>query len=414
MKTIYKLITILLLLFVVEVHAQTELNDYLKTAAENNPDLKAKFSAYNAALEVIPQVGTLPDPQLSFGYFISPIETRVGPQRAKLGLSQMFPWFGVLNAKENVAVQIAKSKYEIFEQAKSKLFFEIKSTFYNLYFIGKGIGITQDNIGILNTFQQLAIIKIETGKASIVDEMRVEMEINELKNQLAYLADSKYALEVKFNKLLNNPDNNPVVIPDDLPNDNLAVSKEALLDSITVQNHLIKQLNYRMQALRHQEVVAKKIGLPQFSIGLDYAIIGKSSNPNLGNENGQNAFVFPKIGISIPLYRKKYTAIVKEVAFNFEAAQFKKQDKQNELIYLFERGYKDYKDAARRIDLYQRQSKLAEKSLNVLLTAYSSDGQNFEEVLRMERKVLKYALESDKASADKSAAAAFINYLLGK
>lgn len=414
MKTMFKYITIILLLFVVKAHAQTELNNYLKTAAENNPGLKAKFTEYNAALEKVPQVGSLPDPNFSFGYFISPIETRVGPQKVKLGLSQMFPWFGTLNAKENVAVQMAKSKYEIFEEAKSKLFFEIKSTYYSVYFIQRGIGITEQNIRILNTFQQLAIIKIETGKASIVDEMRVEMEINELKNELAYLADSKSALEVKFNKLLNNSDHRPVVIPDTLWNDNLLISKDALLDSITTQNHLVKQLEYKMQSWQNQEVAARKMGLPQFSVGFDYSVIGKSNNVNLGSENGQDAFLFPKIGISIPLYRKKYTAMFKEASLNFEAVQYEKADKQNQLTYIFEKGFKDYKDADRRIDLYQRQSRLADKSLNILLTSYSSDGQNFEEVLRMERKALKYALEFDKAKADKNAAAAFINYLLGK
>ena len=402
------------MLFIVKAQAQTELNNYLKVAAENNPGLKAKFAEYNAALEQIPQVGTLPDPKFSFGYFISPIETRVGPQKVKLGLSQMFPWFGTLNAKENVAVQMAKSKYEIFEEAKSKLFFEVKSTYYNVYFIQKGIEITDENIRILNTFQQLAIIKIETGKSSIVDEMRVEMEINELKNQLAYLADSKSALEVKFNKLLNNADRRPVVIPDTLWNDELPFSKEALRDSIATQNHLVKQLEHKMLSWQNQEVAAKKMGLPQFSVGFDYSVIGKSSNQNLGSENGQNAFLFPKIGISIPLYRKKYTAMVKEASLNFEATQFKKVDKQNQLTYLFEKGFKDYKDADRRIELYQRQLRLADKSLNILLTSYSSDGGNFDEVLRMERKTLKYALEYDKAKADKSAAVAFINYLLGK
>jgi hypothetical protein len=32
----------------------------------------------------------------------------------------------------------------------------------------------------------------------------------------------------------------------------------------------------------------------------------------------------------------------------------------------------------------------------------------------MERKVLKYSLELDKARADKNAATAFVNYLMGK
>lgn len=414
MKSIYKYITIFLSLLVLQVNAQTELDGYLKIAAENNPGLKAKFSEYNAALEKIPQVGALPDPTVSFGYFITPVETRVGPQQAKFGINQMFPWFGTLNAQEDVAIQRAKARYEAFEETKSKLFFDVKSAYFNLYFVKKGIDITRENLDILSTFQQLALIKVETGKASAVDEMRVEMEINELENQLAYLIDAKWALEVQFNNLLNQPVENIVTIPNLLWDKELGMSKEMLLDSVTNQNHLIKQLEYKMASFQKQEVVAKKMGLPKFSIGVDYLMIGNSDNSMAGSESGKDAILFPKIGISIPLYRKKYKAMFNEASLNLEATQFKKEDKQNQLTTLFERGFKDYKDGERRIVLFNKQLQLAEKSLAILLTAYSSNGQNFEEVLRMERKVLKYSLELDKARADKNASAAFINYLTGK
>ncbi len=403
------LIYLIIGLFTVVVNAQTELNNYLKIAAQNNPYLKATFASYHASLQKIPQVGTLPDPKVSFGYFISPIETRVGPQKAKLGFSQMFPWFGTLNAKKDVATQNAKAKYEAFEEAKSKLFFDVKSTYYTIYFLQKGINISKENLRILATFQQLAIIKIETGKASVVDEMRVEMEINELTNQLAYLMDSKATVEIKFNNLLNNKEPKTVLIPDTLWNDSLTISKDDLLN-----NHLIKQLGHKVLSWEKQKITAKKMGNPQFSIGVDYAIIGKSSNPNLGNENGRDALLLPKIGVSIPLYRKKYTAMIKEASFRIEEFQYTKENKQNELVSLFEKNLKDYKDAQRRIILYQKQLVLAQKSLNILLTAYSTDGKNFEEILRMERNVLKYALELDKARTDKNTSVAFINYLTGK
>ena len=173
-------------------------------------------------------------------------------------------------------------------------------------------------------------------------------------------------------------------------------------------------MSQKISSWKKQEILAKKIGGPKFSIGVDYTFIGNSSNPNLGNENGRDAILFPKIGISIPLYRKKYKAIVREASLYMEAAQYQKEDKQNQLITLFEKGYKEYKDAGRRIILFDKQLKLADKSLAILLTSYSSDGENFEEVLRMERKVLQYSLELDKARADKNAATAFINYLTGK
>ena len=122
----------------------------------------------------------------------------------------------------------------------------------------------------------------------------------------------------------------------------------------------------------------------------------------------------PMVGISIPLYRKKYKGIINEALLKIESIENKKIDKQNQLTILFERSYRDYSDANRRIDLYKKQFDIAEQSLNILIVSYSADGKNFEEVLRMERKVLKYALELDKARADKNVAAAFINYLTGK
>ena len=72
MKNYKILIGILFLLITSVVSAQQDdLDNYLKIAAENNPGLKAKFNDYMAALEVAPQVRTLPDPQLAFAYFIS-------------------------------------------------------------------------------------------------------------------------------------------------------------------------------------------------------------------------------------------------------------------------------------------------------------------------------------------------------
>ena len=57
---------VLLLLFmstgIQPVLAEQSLDDYLKTAAENNPGLKAKFNEYLAALEKLPQAKSLPDP----------------------------------------------------------------------------------------------------------------------------------------------------------------------------------------------------------------------------------------------------------------------------------------------------------------------------------------------------------------
>jgi len=152
-KYIYKILLFsALLMFSTNISGQESLKNYLETAATNNPGLKAKFSNYMAAMEKVPQVGTLPDPSFAFGYFIQPVETRVGPQNWRFNIAQSFPWFGLLSAKEDVATEMANAKYEVFENTKSNLFFEVKTAYYNYYFIEKAIEITQENIQILEVF----------------------------------------------------------------------------------------------------------------------------------------------------------------------------------------------------------------------------------------------------------------------
>jgi len=328
MKTMHKIFLILgflMMLSGLPAVAQDALDGYLMEAAENNPGIRGKFNEYMAALEKVPQVGTLPDPQVSFGYFIQPVETRVGPQRAKISASQMFPWFGTLGAKKDVATEMAKAKYEAFEEAKSNLFYNVKSTYYNLYFTQKAIGITNENIDILEIFRKLSLIKVESGLASSVDVLRVEIEISDLENQLALLKDKYFAQLTGFNNLLNVDENRPVTIPDSLANIDLAYSRQAVLDSIRSANHNLIQLDYMESAYNKQETVAQKMGAPKLMLGADYIITGKSSMPDI-SQSGKDAIVFPMVGISVPIYRKKYSSMVKEAQLMQESVQNKKAD----------------------------------------------------------------------------------------
>ncbi|MBL7113164.1 MAG: TolC family protein [Bacteroidales bacterium] len=406
---IYKsILSLSILLLSLSASAQDILDRYLLTAAENNPGLITRFNEYLAALEVAPQVKALPDPQVAFGYFIQPVETRVGPQEFRISASQMFPWFGTLKTQENVAIQTAKAKYEAFEEAKSKLFNEVRGTYYNLYFNWKAIEIVKENIQILNTFQKLALIKVEAGMVSPVDEYRIEMEIGDLENQLALLKDQQFSLEVAFFNLLNS-EHETVILPDTLWDQGPGLSKQDLLDSILIQNHQLLGLELQREALMFREELARKQGKPDFSVGLDYIIVGKGDN----NLSGKDAFMFPKIGITIPLYRNKYKAMVNEVTYLETAKMNEKLDRENMIETLFENTWKEFLDADRRIELYNSQLNLAEKSIQLLETEYSTANKDFEEILRMERKKLFYALELERARADKQAAVSFVKYLMG-
>ncbi|HSQ47496.1 MAG TPA: hypothetical protein VLM44_11335, partial [Lutibacter sp.] len=83
MKVIYKhkILNISFLIFVLifnSIKGQSQtLKEYLVIAAQNNPEVKAAYSEFEAAMQKSPQVSSLPDPSLTMSAFGRMIETRI-------------------------------------------------------------------------------------------------------------------------------------------------------------------------------------------------------------------------------------------------------------------------------------------------------------------------------------------------
>ncbi len=142
------------------------LLSYLETAAVNNPLVMQKLKEYQASLRKIPQAGSLPDPELSAGIFLMPMELVSGRQYAELKLMQMFPWFGVLrNARDEMSL-MASARYEEFRNAKLNVFYEVQTTWYELYKVRKEVSVTEENIDILSSIEQIALARFRAAPGS--------------------------------------------------------------------------------------------------------------------------------------------------------------------------------------------------------------------------------------------------------
>src|ERR1035437_10039851 len=158
-----------LLVISLSSYSQDSLIYYLGSAAKNNPTVLQKFAEYQASLQKVPQVGSLPDPDISLGVLLTPMELIGGKQVADIRLMQMFPWFGVLkNAKDEMSL-MAKAKYESFRDAKLQVFFDVQSKWYELQKVKQNIRISEKNIELLHTIERLAIVRfkaVSTGNST--------------------------------------------------------------------------------------------------------------------------------------------------------------------------------------------------------------------------------------------------------
>jgi outer membrane protein TolC len=461
----------ILLLFVISGNAigQT-LNDYLVMAAENNANVKAKYFQYQSALERVPQAGSLPDPQFGFSFFIMPMERYIGDQVGSISLMQMFPWFGTLGAAKNEMTYMAKAKFEEFQEGRSMLFYEVRANWYAMQLLEKEIAIAKENIELLKTMEQIAIAKFKSGgqssgnsgssgnmrgagsqnasssdaglggmnmqgqtssgttpsrnmpqmggaekmggSGSMVDVLRVQMEINELQNNLALLEDSKIPIIARFNQALNRDRNEPVILSDTILPASMPISLKEIPDSIKNNNPMLKMLEQEEAAYFAQGKMNQKMGLPMIGVGLQYDIF----RPRAHNESMMNGrdMLMPMATVSIPLWRKKYRASVRESDFMRQSVIEQKRDISNQLMVNYEDALKDYKDASRRATLYQDQTSLANQALNILIAQYTTEGSNFEEVLRMQQQLLDYRLKYLDALIDGNIAVAMMERLMGR
>lgn len=406
-------LTILVLLIPVSLTAQS-LEDYQQMAAENNPEVRAAFQQYLSSLEDESQVGTLPDPEVAFAYFISPIETRLGPQQARISLTQMFPWFGSLSDKRSVSEARAKAQYEVFQETRNRVFFQTEKTLIELYELKRSLHIANENLNILNSLVEISLRRYETDQASQVDVLRAQIEQEDLKTQIALLEDNRGVLIRKMNELLNAEEESEIIIPDTLMPVIDIQSEQELMNQLVHQNPALNRLQYQEDSAREMKTLAAKDGKPSFGVGLDYIFTGERSGVANLTDNGKDA-IMARASFRIPLFRNKYNAKVQQAELNIQSVQSQIINKENKLETDLASSLRDYYDGQRRYELYdQKQIQRVNQALNIMTQNYATDSSNFEEILRMQRKLLDYQLNRIQALVDMQVSLAYINYLTGK
>lgn len=392
--------------------AQT-LQTYQEEAAMNNPELRAGYLNYRAALEKSPQVSALPDPELGFMYFITPIETRLGPQQARFSVTQMFPWFGTLSEKSDAATAQAKAQFEAFREQRNRLFYRMEQLWGELYEIEKAIEVANENLMIVNTLVEVSIRRYENGLVSQVDVLRAQIEQEDILTQIALLEDDRGVLRTRFNALRNTDPETHVSMPDTLLLNPVELTDEELMARITRQNPGLERLRYAREANQARLNVAWKDGAPSFGLGLDYIATGERDDMPALTDNGKDAII-ARASVKIPLFRKKYNARVREAQLRVESTGESIESRENELNTELEVALRDRDDAQRRFELYDlKQIQRVQQAINILMQSYSADNTQFEEILRLQRKLYDYQLKRIRAKADHFKAQQYIEYLTG-
>lgn len=404
-------IIIFISLFVAGFAAKAQtLEDYFREAAENNPGLKANYKDFEASLETVTQFRSLPDPTFSFGYFISPVETRVGPQRAKFSLSQMLPWFGTLEAQSDAASLMAEAKYQAFLDDRNKLHYNVAAAYFPLVELKRLKAIEKANVNILESYKTIANSKFKNGVSPMTDVLRVDIMLKDAQTNLGILNKKEKPLLATFNSLLNRAPGEAVLIQDSLYIQQLPENYR--LDSLLTNSPMLDALDLKRKASEASEIATQRQGYPKIGFGLDYTIVGKRSDMDV-EDNGKD-ILMPMVSVSIPLFTKRYVSARKEAKLMQEKYSLQKEETINSLTSNYESVWFQIQQQNDLIELYQEQIFESEQTLNLLFSSYANSGKDFEEVLRMQQQLLKYEKMKALAETQYQTAVAQLNYITAK
>ena len=414
------LITIIVLSSWLAGHSQQypdSLIKYLEIAAKNNPTVQQKFTEYQAALQKVPQVGSLSDPELSMGVFLKPMELVSGNQVADIRLMQMFPWFGVLKYAKDEMSLMANAKFELFRDAKLQVFYDVQRTWYELFKVQKEISISEKNIEILKAIERLALVRFKAGSmgssagsSGLADLYRIQIETGEMENNIAVLKNQEKTDIALFNSYLNRSPVSSVFTGEILTIDSLGLSLIAVSDSILAQNPMLSMLELEKQAFEARKKMVIAMGYPMVGLGLNYSLIGKNAM-STSSMNGKD-MVMPMVTVTLPIYRKKYNAMINEADLLKTATSQNYQATANSLQTEYYQAVQLYQDAQRRVNLYENQFQLASKSFDLILKSFSTSSSGLTDVLRVRQQTLDYELKQVEAVADFNMAVAWLKRLM--
>ena len=402
-KTIFYLITLLLSN---ALQAQS-LEHYLNLALSNNPQLQALHMRYEIAEEKINQAASIPKTTFGAGYFASEPETRTGPQRFKLSVSQMLPWFGTLKARQDYARSLVETEGLDRLIVERQLALSLAQSYYRLYGYQQKKNIIETAIELFKSYEALALKAVENGSVSVVNVLQLQIEQNKLSEEFLNIQELEKAEEVIFANLLSDDSFEGIQFSKmlEIPLEDLMHEQNRL----TVNPEILRY-DKLFAAVQQSEIVNQKESQPSLGLGLDYIAVQQRSDVLL-NENGKD-ILMPMLKLSVPIFKSKHSSVAQQLELKQRELNYEKNHRLNLLENKLAQAIALQNQAQISFKSQDANSAQTQKMKEVVLSNFESDRQELTEVIAMEQLYLQFEFKKIEAVVQFYSQTALINYLI--
>ncbi len=398
-----------------ETHFLT-LQAAVNIAVQDNPNL-AQIQARSEAMAAIPsQVGTLPDPVISFNALNLPVDTfdvnQENMTQLQTGLSQVFPFPGKLALREESAKYEAKAAVHDVTEARWHLLRDIKKNWWALFYLDRSLEILSLNRKLLQQFVEVAATKYEVGEGLQQDVLLAQLELSKLLDNEIKLNGARKRVEAQLNALLDHSADQKILLPKAVEESIPPLLKEPSLFQLADRYRaLLASRRESVNAARSRVDSAKKDFYPDFKVGAFYGV-----RDDLPSGQSRADFLSLKLSMNIPIFAAtKQQKAVDQRNKELMQRRYALQDEWNEVRTQISTAYGNYQQYKQQAELFKGGIiPQARQTVASMLAGYQVNKVDFLNLVRSQITLYNYETQYWMALSGANQALARLTAVVGK
>jgi len=388
----------------------------IDSALQDNPNL-AQMQARSKAMAAVPfQVGSLPDPVISFNALNLPVDSfnlaQDNMTQMRAGISQAIPFFGKLELRTQVASYHAEAaSYDVTEQ-RFRLLRDVKNTWWTLFYLHRALEIVSLNQSLLRQFVDIARTKYEVGEGLQQDVLLAQLELSKLLDRKIMLQGALKKSQAQLNYLLSNPANQALFLPEKVSEELRSIKNEQSL--FAEANHtraLLSSQRNSIYAAQSQLKLAEKSLMPDFNVGVFYG--GRVDN--LSGQERSDLMSF-KVSMNVPLFAaSKQQKEIDQRNSELMQQRYALQDQWNQVQADISSAHSDFQQSQQQAILFKQGIiPQAKQTVASMLAGYQVNKVDFLNLVRSQITLYNYEIQYWQAFVKVKQAAAKLISMVGK
>ncbi len=375
------------------------LAEVLRDVMHRNPEIAVATARTGAVRQVATQARALPDPQAALTAFVLPPETRVGPQRATLSLSQQIPGGGKRKLRRQAALDGAASSAAEEQALRLRLVTEARRLYHEIGYLDRCAEVLQSDRGVLNHFEELARARYASGTGLQQEVVTIQAQITRIDARLSDLAARRAGRVAALNALRDRAG------AEITPSPTLLNPAPAFLDwaglrerAMTSRPEMASLAAAARRAGTEAELASSRSS-PDFMVGLTYGWIDRRTDVDVP-DNGQDILGLTG-GLTIPLWSSSNDAGREEAA----QRRLVVEEQRRSTVTTIDRQLEELRgrlpEIKRQLELFEGVLRIqGEQALSSAVSAYASGRVDALSLLDSERTLLDIRLAAERTRTD--------------